>query len=197
MEDVSTPWPLAGFEKLRDQLLEAYDGPERGYHDRRHLAEVLAHAEELLDETVDRDAVLLAAWFHDAVHEGHDDDEERSAGLAEAELADVDPGLAEEVARLVRLTAWHRPREGDHNGQVLCDADLAILAAEPGRYAEYVAGVRREYPHVRDADFAHGRAAVLRDLLAKPTLFHTESARRRWEQAARANVERELADLEG
>ncbi len=80
---------------------------------------------------------------------------------------------------------------------MLCDADLAILAAEPGRYAEYVAGVRREYPHVSDADFAHGRAAVLRDLLAKPTLFHTESARRRWEQAARANVERELADLEG
>ena len=46
-----------------------------------------------------------------------------------------------------------------------------------------------------DADFAAGRAAVLRDLLAKPTLFHTEAARTRWEQIARANVQREIDAL--
>jgi predicted metal-dependent HD superfamily phosphohydrolase len=36
---------------------------------------------------------------------------------------------------------------------------------------------------------------VLRDLLAKPTLFHTVEARRRWEDRARANVEREVRSL--
>ncbi len=69
----------------------------------------------------------------------------------------------------MRLTATHRPADDDHAGQVLCDADLGILAADPARYASYTAGVRREYAHVPDADFAAGRAAVLRDLLAKPT----------------------------
>jgi predicted metal-dependent HD superfamily phosphohydrolase len=36
---------------------------------------------------------------------------------------------------------------------------------------------------------------VLRDLLAKPTLFHTAHARAHWESAARANVEAEIASL--
>jgi predicted metal-dependent HD superfamily phosphohydrolase len=62
-------------------------------------------------------------------------------------------------------------------------------------YAEYVADVRGEYAHVPDVLFATGRAAVLRDLLAKPTLFHTAHARAHWEPAARANVEAELDEL--
>ena len=95
----------------------------------------------------------------------------------------------------MRLTATHRPADDDHAGQVLCDADLGILAAEPARYAAYTAGVRREYAHVSDEDFAAGRAAVLRDLLAKPTLFHTAVARSRWEESARANVSREIEVL--
>jgi predicted metal-dependent HD superfamily phosphohydrolase len=78
---------------------------------------------------------------------------------------------------------------------VLCDADLAILAAGHDRYADYVAGVRAEYAHVDDAVFATGRAAVLEELLAKPTLFHTDAGRQRWEATARANVEWELSSL--
>ena len=95
------------------------------------------------------------------------------------------------------LTEQHRPADDDPNGCALSDADLAILAAPAERYAEYVAAVRRECAHVSDADFAAGRAAVLRDLLAKPHLFHTAHARSSWEAAARANVERELVALEG
>ena len=53
--------------------------------------------------------------------------------------------------------------------------------------------MRREYAHVPDDLFRPGRAAVLRDLLAKPSLFHTAHAREHWEARARANVEAELA----
>jgi len=97
----------------------------------------------------------------------------------------------------VRLTEAHRPADDDVDGCVLSDADLAILAASRERYEEYAADVRREYAHVPDPDFRTGRAAVLRDLLAKPHLFHTAYAREHWEAAARANVERELATLTG
>ncbi len=138
-----------------------------------------------LDELgCDDDAVLLAAWFHDAIYDGAVDggpgDEERSAQWAEQELAG-DPALAAEVGRLVRLTAAHRPEPDDPAGQLLCDADLAILAAGPGRYAAYVAGVRAEYAAVPEADFRAGRRAVLEDLLAKEQLFGSEEARERWE----------------
>jgi predicted metal-dependent HD superfamily phosphohydrolase len=57
--------------------------------------------------------------------------------------------------------------------------------------------VRREYDHLPHDVFVKGRADVLRGLSAKPRLFHTAYARERWESAARANLERELAVLEG
>ncbi|WP_426246254.1 HD domain-containing protein [Nocardioides sp. LHG3406-4] len=190
-------WPLSGYDGLRDELIAAYADPSRGYHDLRHLTEVLERLGELerAGADFDREPVLLAAWFHDSVYAGGGDDEELSARWAERALPeDVN---AAEVARLVRLTATHRPDADDRNGCALSDADLAILAAPAERYREYVASVRREYAHVSDADFAAGRADVLADLLAKETLFHTTHARGHWEAAARANVGAELEGLRG
>jgi predicted metal-dependent HD superfamily phosphohydrolase len=132
------------------------------------------------------------------VYDGQPGAEERSAQWAEQALAGlgVDAGTVAEVARLVRLTESHRPADDDANGCALSDADLAILAADRHRYEEYAADVRREYAHVPDDGFRAGRAAILRDLLAKPHLFHTAYAREHWESPARANVERELVALE-
>lgn len=198
--DLTAHWPLASGADVRDELLAAYADPGRSYHDLRHLAEVCAQVEELAAHVpCDRVAVLLAAWFHDGVYDGRPGAEERSAQWAERALRElaVPPGTVAEVARLIRLTETHRPADDDVDGCVLSDADLAILAAGPGRYADYAASVRREYAHVPDDDFRAGRAAVLRDLLGKDHLFHTAYARERWEAAARANVEREVATLLG
>jgi predicted metal-dependent HD superfamily phosphohydrolase len=197
--DLRRFWPDRLDEALRERLERSYRDDRRGYHDLRHLREVLEHVDELVGPgDPARETVLLAAWFHDAVYAGQPDDEERSARLAEDSLEQpLGSELAGEVARLVRLTATHRPTEDDTSGQVLCDADLAILAANPARYADYVQGVRREHAHLPDTDFAAGRAAVLRDLLARPALFHTALARRRWEARARENAEAELSSLTG
>lgn len=207
--DLLESWPLGTATGLRDRLLTAYDDPSRGYHDRQHLTEVVANLDLLRAELPRPEvevmvwppphlhAVLLAAWFHDAVYDGDGDLEERSATLAEQELsaAGCAPELVAEVARLVRLTATHRPEEGDAPGAVLCDADLAVLAAPPERYAAYVAGVRKEHAHVDDEAFRAGRAAVLRGLVSGDHLFHTATGRDRWEDAARANVADELSRL--
>ncbi len=177
-------------------LLSAYGDPARGYHDARHLTEVLDRIDDLLPGGTASLTLVLAAWFHDAVYDGERDAEERSAQWAEAELtaAGLDAATVAEVARLVRLTETHEPAPHDTQGAALCDADLAILAADEQRYAEYVAGVRREFSHLDDAAFASGRAAVLRSLLAGD-LFHTAQGRARWEASARAQVTAELARL--
>lgn len=194
-------WPLPEQRDLRDVLVAAYADPSRGYHDARHLAEVLARVDELAaaGATFARRAVLLAAWFHDAVYDARPGAEERSAAWATRALteAGLHPDEVAEVARLVRLTEHHRPDPADPSGCVLSDADLAILASPAERYDEYAADVRTEYAHVPEPAFRSGRAAILRDLLAKPTLFHTRAARTAWEATARANVERELRRLEG
>jgi predicted metal-dependent HD superfamily phosphohydrolase len=122
-------------------------------------------------------------------------DEEESARLAEDRLADagLPPADIEEVARLVRLTSDHRPDPGDDDGALLCDADLSVLGGEPEPYARYVAAVREDYAHIGDADFAAGRAAVVRQLLELDPLFHSERARELWLDAARRNLQGELA----
>ena len=197
--DLSARWPLPRAGSLRDELLTAYAGPGRGYHDLRHLAEVLDRLDELADHGVRFDAttVALAAWFHDAVYDGAPGAEDRSARWAEAALPDagVEPVAVAEVARLVRLTERHDPDPADLDGGALCDADLAVLASPPERYREYVAGVRREYASVPEPLFRAGRAAVLEQLLARRSLFTTSHGRGVWEAAARASVTRELAAL--
>lgn len=190
--DLTEQWPLADATAVRDALLAAYADAGRGYHDTQHLTEVLDRLDELPDG-FDRLPVTLAAWFHDGVYDGGAGAEERSAQWAERALADQDPALVAEVARLVRITETHRPGDDDANGCALSDADLAILAAPTERYAAYVAAVRAEYADVPDDAFRAGRAAILRDLLAKPHLFHTTYAREHWETRARANVTAELA----
>jgi predicted metal-dependent HD superfamily phosphohydrolase len=180
-------------------LLARYADASRGYHDLTHLDEVLRNVDELADAARDADVVRLAAWFHDAVYDPTAaDNEERSAELARQVLSGlrVEDARVDEVVRLVRLTAGHEAAADDPDGAVLCDADLAILAAEPGRYAQYAAGVRAEHVQVPDRDFAAGRAAVLRDLLDHRPLFRTPTARAEWEQAARANIRAELDRLE-
>jgi len=191
-------WPLPDAAALLDELLAAYADPSRHYHDTRHLTEVIARIDELQSAGAlfDPVAVVLAAFFHDAVYDGERDAEERSAAWAEDALpGHVDDDSVAEVARLVRLTETHAPADGDANGCVLSDADLAILAAGRERYDEYAAAVRREYAHLDDRDFRAGRAQVLAGLLEKPTLFHTEHAQQSWEAPARANMERELSSL--
>ena len=187
-----------------ERLLAAYRHPDRVYHDVRHLREVLAGVDELAAAAADPDLVRLAAWFHDAVYvtvpaAGEGSSEELSAAMAERELRELSVGAADraEVARLVLLTATHMPVEGDSNGAVLCDADLAVLARDPAGYADYAARVRREYSAVPEPDFRAGRAAVLRSLLAGPALFSTEVAQERWQARARSNILAELAVLEG
>ena len=198
--DLSDRWPLPDSPDLRDEVAAAYAEPTRGYHDTRHLTEVLDRLDELAEAgtAYEATAVLLAAWFHDAVYDGERDAEERSAVWAEHALTPlVAAPVVAEVARLVRLTETHQPDDADPNGCALSDADLAILAAPPGRYDEYVAAVRREYAHLPDDIFGQGRAAVLGALADKPHLFHTAYAREHWEAPARTNLERELARLGG
>ncbi|MFD0021032.1 hypothetical protein [Streptomyces sp. NPDC058382] len=178
-----------------DNLLARWAEPQRKYHTTAHLAAVLDRVDTLAGHAADADAVRLAAWFHDAVYRpDRTENEERSAVLAERALpeAGVPDAVTAEVARLVRLTVSHDPAEGDTNGEVLCDADLAILAAAPKGYAQYAAEVREEYGFVPDEAFREGRAAVLRQLLELPQLFRTPHGVAEWEPRARHNLLTEL-----
>jgi predicted metal-dependent HD superfamily phosphohydrolase len=177
-------------------VVAAWSEPHRRYHDLAHLAAVLGLVGELGGAAADLDAVRLAAWYHDVVYAPErSDNEEVSAQRARAGLRGlVTDERLDEVERLVLLTAGHDPAPDDTNGAVLCDADLAVLAAPPESYAAYASAVRLEYGHLSDQEFTTGRIAVLEHLLALPTLYRTEAALP-WTDTARANLTAELTLL--
>ncbi|MEG8279275.1 HD domain-containing protein [Streptomyces sp. AHA2] len=181
-----------------DNLLARWQEPHRRYHTAGHLTAVLDRVDELERYARDPDVVRLAAWFHDAVYlPDRSENEERSARLAERALpeAGVPDAQVAEVARLVRLTVTHDPADDDPDGQVLCDADLAVLASPPSAYAAYTAAVREEYHFVPNEPFRTGRAAILRRLLDLPRLFRTPHGAAEWEATARYNLSSELEML--
>jgi predicted metal-dependent HD superfamily phosphohydrolase len=182
-------------EELREDLLARWSETHRKHHTVAHLHEMLDAIGLLAEAGIefDREAVELAAWFHDAIYEiGRDDNEDRSAELAR-ELLESSP-IRDEVARLVLVTRTHEVADDDVNGAVLSDADLSVLGSEPLRYRAYAQAVREEYAKVPDNVFKPARAQVLQALLDGP-LFHTAAGRARWEERARANIAEELSAL--
>ena len=180
--------------ELGENLITRYCEPHRRYHTTKHLLDVLTMIDQLADDH-DLFLVQLAAWYHDAVYAipaGQVSNEEASARLALRELSLV--GLEQEdlnqIARLVRLTETHLPGPRDPEGELLCDADLSILASDPAQYAAYAAAVRAEYAQVPEEQFLAGRLAVLSELVDRE-IFRTSKGRP-LSDAARANLAAEI-----
>jgi predicted metal-dependent HD superfamily phosphohydrolase len=179
-------------------LLARWTEPHRRYHTQDHLTAVLRHLRELTSDGGGQAAVRLAAWYHDAIYQPEQtDNEAQSAELAQLDLSrlSMESAITAEVMRLVRLTGSHQPAASDSNGAVLCDADLAVLAGPIEEYQRYAEAVRLEYRHLDEATWRAGRTEVLGQLLGQAWLFHTEFGRHHWEAPARENIKGELAEM--
>src|SRR5690606_30536010 len=101
----------------------------------------------------------------------------------------------ERISRSIIATAHATPPpEGD--AALVCDADLAVLGAEPARYERYAEQVGAEYAWVPSPIFRARRAALLRGLLARDAIYSTAGFRERFEEPARRNLSAELKQLE-
>lgn len=200
---LTTRWAslLPDAPELGAELLGRWDEPHREYHTMTHLLAVLEAAAVLLGplDAPLRRSVLLAAWFHDAVYAGvAGEDEQASADLAGSRLRTyLGADEVTEVQRLVLVTVDHAPEPGDRAGELLSDADLAVLGGAPEEYARYAAAVRAEYAQVPEEAFRRGRSAVLQGLAGLDPLYRTAEGRARWAEPARRNLLHELELLEG
>ncbi len=179
-------------------VVTGYRRPDRHYHSVRHVRWVLRHVADLGPSVEDLGAVVAAAFFHDAIYDPkRADNEHASARLADRALTELgwEPTRRERVVAMIEATVGHDVEHADSDTRVLLAADLAVLAAEPARYGDYVEAVRREYGHVGDEQWRAGRSAVLRALLERPNIFSPELELHHWEQRARANITAELATL--
>lgn len=188
-----------------EELIERWSEPDRHFHNLRHLAAVLHRVDELAEETHEPDLVRLAAWYHGAVFDADrkvayatrgGEQTTLSAELARTQLTGLGiPAVsADRVGHLVDTLARHKPDPGDFDSAVLNDADLAMLAAEPQRYKEYVKAVRTEYSHIPLGDYIEARIKVLTKLLQRPRLYASPLGAA-WEEPARQNLDGELQRL--
>lgn len=194
----AAPWHALAVrpaDSLREALLDCYGQPHRSYHTGQHLQECFGWFDRARSLCRRPAEVDLALWFHDAVYDpARADNEECSAAWAERELTAAGCGAdtAERVRDLV-LATRHGAIPDAPDARVLVDIDLAILAAEERRFAQYEEQVRREYQRVDDAAFARGRCRVLQGFLERPSVYLTDWFRVRLEQSARRNLELALA----
>jgi predicted metal-dependent HD superfamily phosphohydrolase len=179
-----------------EDLLGRYAQPHRRYHNLGHLHDCLEWLDRVRPQAGDPAAVEAALWFHDTVYDvGAADNEARSAAMAREVLCSL--GLASErietIAQEILATAHQTPPQ-TADAQLVCDIDLSILAAPAPKYDAYAAAIRAE-AGLAPAEFRQRRSEFLRARLQRPQLYHTAAFQLQCEAPARANMQRELAEL--
>jgi predicted metal-dependent HD superfamily phosphohydrolase len=186
-------WATLGLrapEGLLQKLLGAWAEPQRHYHSQQHLRECLGLLEPALELAQRPGEVELALWFHDAVYDPQgQDNERRSADWAAEALAQAGAGgeVQQRVRALIMATCHDAEPDGD-DARLLVDIDLAILGADPARFAEYDAQVREEYRWVPEAIYRVKRREVLVGFLERPAIYGTQWFRERFEGRARQSL---------
>lgn len=196
---------LSGFEvdqvaaqKAFNLLVEAYSSSDRYYHTLKHIYHVLKIIDNLQAYTRNLATVQLAAWFHDVIYDTKaQNNEERSADYACQLLSSLGIPFSNitPVTRLIINTKNHQAAADDFDSQVLLDADLAILAANPVYYREYANAIRQEYAWVSEAEYIVGRKQVLERFLQRQRIYFTTLMFEVAENAARRNLNAEIQCL--
>jgi predicted metal-dependent HD superfamily phosphohydrolase len=141
----------------------------------------------------------VGLWFHDVIYDTRrHDNEERSAAWARSAAQELGASAdsAQRIYDLVMFTR-HAAEPVGIDAQVLVDADLSILGAQPARFQEYEAQVRSEYEWVPAEMFRSTRAKILKEFLGRPHLYCTAHFRERYEAQGRRNLQHSLQYLEG
>lgn len=185
-------------------LLSAYAESLRAYHNTDHLQDVLDKMDwartqnESALSGAEWTALELAIFYHDVVYDPCARDNEaqsRNIFLYHAKGAGIPSDIVDVAAGLIDLTAQHR-RARTTAEKIMADCDLAIFGAPAEIFVRYDQGIRREYAHVADVDYAPARADVLRGYLSQEKIFKTALFQSAYETTARSNLSTAIARLE-
>jgi predicted metal-dependent HD superfamily phosphohydrolase len=183
---------------LWEELEKKYASPRRHYHNLTHIENLLDLSRQYQSFLKDKDLVDFSIFYHDAVYNVlRKDNEQRSGLLAHKRLKYF--GLSDLQRDIVKLyieaTQTHTlpaALADPSDLSFLLDFDMSILAADWPVYENYTLLVRKEYRLYPDRLYKPGRKQFLQKSLLGGDIFHTAVFKGRCEEAARANMEREL-----
>ena len=176
-------------QTLLNMLITAYTEPQRAYHSVQHIAECLAHFQNIQSSLNDPIAVETAIWFHDVVYDPKAFDNELQS--AELMKSVCDPFLSEQqiekVYKWIIATQKHQPSD-DHDLNSLLDIDLAILGSNAERFAEYQQQIQFEYAWVESDVYKVKRKQVLQQFEQMNPIYQTRWFRYHYEKQAKISL---------
>jgi predicted metal-dependent HD superfamily phosphohydrolase len=186
---------VASAAAVHSDLCRRLSGPDRRFHDLRHIEDCLSRFDEVAPLLVDPDAVELGLWFHDAVYVPSDPDNERnSVRLYLAQSTGAPPAFRRRVCGLI-LATRHKGRSYGNDRRFIEDIDLAGFAAPWQEFMRQGDLLREEFAAQTDAQYHSGQVRFLEGLRQRKWFFSTGYFRDRYEASAQANLARLLADL--
>ncbi len=170
----------------------------RHYHNWGHALNVVKGV-QVIDENASPE-LILAAYWHDAIYvpgAGSDANERCSAAaLGQEGLRYDDPETArtiEKAKRLVIQTSIENHLTGGRiSGDLgtLLDADLSTLCLPYEDFIEIQKDIIEENGGTYEKHQQQSATFLKQFLTCREFIYHTDFARERWEQQARANIER-------
>ncbi|EJD52007.1 hypothetical protein AURDEDRAFT_158851 [Auricularia subglabra TFB-10046 SS5] len=217
LRSAASPEPSqAAVQAWWKRVHDAYDREEqRHYHTLAHITAMWdafmqwkgdAEFQALLSEDPAMTAMLLfAVVFHEQVDGFPADpvDVDRLATIIASYTThqlNVRDDIAAHTSQLILATISHRIPDDDSARYPAClplflDLDLEVLSRPRDAYTAYAAQIHAEYAHVSPEDFRKGRSAVLRSL-SQGDIYFTRFCQEHLRDAARANLEWEIGQLE-
>lgn len=176
-------------------ICDLYYQPHRAYHNFKHIDQCLREFDQAKHLAVDPYAVEAAIWFHDLIYLPLDkDNEEKSAKVAYDKMCCTPADFNQKVFNHIMATK-HKVLPVDPDSQLLVDIDLSILGQSQDKFDEYERRIRQEYYWVSEDVFTSGRSGILMSFLERPAIYSTSFFKDRYEEQARENITRSLAQL--
>lgn len=175
------------------------------YHNWAHAIQVADNV-YLITDSKASDAVLLAAYWHDAIYvpgAGGDANELCSAAAlinTSIVLGYTDPSsrkIIEDAAQLIRHTSieYHLSQNA-LTGTIatLLDADLGSLADPYEKFIQHQKNIIKENHGTFEEHRGKSAAFLSQFLECRPFIYHTAYGQEHWEDKARANITRYCAE---
>ena len=177
--------------------MAAYSQRQRHYHTFVHVSACLGHLDTVRSEVDNWKAIAMAIWFHDAIYRPFSATNERDSAdwaikfLRHNNASFLDIQKVEDYI----MATCHNAECIDKDTQTLVDIDLSILGAASEIYDVYERNIRKEYRRVPMFIYRKKRKELLRSFLAQSKIFGTEYFNNLWENQARENIARAIANL--
>jgi len=177
---------------VANSLFDLMSNKNLHYHTPIHVLAMFSFAKQ--HNIALNDYEQLAVWFHDAVYEpNQNNNEEYSAKLMRIYLKGMPEYHLEKIETLIMATSRHLSPDVDVKFHKILDLDLCGFSLDRDNYNKITECLRKEFA-VDEKKFNAGRKSFLYNLISKGFVYRSPEFDR-FEPLAQENIRLDLKEL--